>query len=843
MAPIYEHRYVEPSVYGNVIALLRNHITNHGVHLDIGCGYGAIAEPVRDKLRLDYMGFDLAQDGLDSLRARGFDTHQIDLLCLDRAEAIIREVLGDRQIASLTLLDTLEHMVNGPAVIAMLRRLADQSAAPFVVSVPNITHKDIALKLLTGRWDVTEAGLLDRTHVEGYSHARLENLMAASGWLEVAQNDWLLEHSDQHFPESMPTLDVALPLGHFLRRLVEQANPHLTVNQFVRAYQPDRFKPLPLLHDRSESLGPLFTILIAIESCPPSADLQRLLNLLDQQVHRDFEITILLYPNQQVGPSTDYLNSFPPSLRQLTAVVTSSRLNRAGALNEVINRIAGRYIIFLSETDLVAKDWLSTLAELAKQKPHVVLRVGAKASKPDTKSFGADILPFDASMIEKVGAFAVPAAVFNHLGFKFDESLIAGEIEEAIAQAVMFFGLIANDKVLISPGGSTVESNDSRKAEERISVFHTILSRINTHPLLLPPGSANKIKCLIDTSEEFSELRNFGLLRYFLEKCDYPLSLKSHEHRDLSYETRPFLSVITRTMGTRNRTLRDTLMSLAGQSSENFELVVVVHSELDEKLASVKQLVAEFPASFLERTTVIQCARPGRAAPLNDALAYARGKYLAVLDDDDFVFGHWIETFERLFRERPGAMLRATCTRQSFEAIYGDSDPVPRATTWFEMAWPSTYDAVSHLCANFTPTMSLAFPVEAFQVLNLRWDETLSTTEDWQLATLVAMNCGVVCAPDVTAVYRWWTNAESSLFTHDAAEWSANRARIIASLNSQPILLPPGSAERICNLIASQEELLALKAAQAAGPAPKKGLAKLKQRLRTAFKGLSKARS
>ena len=48
----------------------------------------------------------------------------------------------------------------------MLRRLADVHRAPLVLSVPNVTHKDLALKLLIGRRDVTEAGLLDHTHVD-----------------------------------------------------------------------------------------------------------------------------------------------------------------------------------------------------------------------------------------------------------------------------------------------------------------------------------------------------------------------------------------------------------------------------------------------------------------------------------------------------------------------------------------------------------------------------------------------------------------------------------------------------------------------------------------------------
>src|SRR4029077_6350623 len=113
MPSIYRHDYNALSIYGNVVALLREHGPQGGVHLDIGCGYGAIAEPVRDELGLSYIGFDLADDGLESLRDRGFEAHRIDLSDLDGFATIVRKAIANRPIASLTFIDTLEHITNG----------------------------------------------------------------------------------------------------------------------------------------------------------------------------------------------------------------------------------------------------------------------------------------------------------------------------------------------------------------------------------------------------------------------------------------------------------------------------------------------------------------------------------------------------------------------------------------------------------------------------------------------------------------------------------------------------------------------------------------------------------
>ena len=195
------------------------------------------------------------------------------------------------------------------------------------------------------------------------------------------------------------------------------------------------------------------------------------------------------------------------------------------------------------------------------------------------------------------------------------------------------------------------------------------------------------------------------------------------------------------------------------------------------------------------------CGRPVLVAPINDALVHIRGRYFAVLDDDDFVLGHWVETFRNLADGNPGALLRATSTRQDFEMLQSeDGGREPRATTWFKMDWPTAYDPLTHLYTNYTPFMSMAFPASAVRDLGLRFNESLSTTEDWDFANRIASLTGVACSAEVTAIYRWWTTSESSTFVHPKDEWIANRQRVIENLDSKPLLLPPGSVTSINKL-------------------------------------------
>jgi hypothetical protein len=153
-------------------------------------------------------------------------------------------------------------------------------------------------------------------------------------------------------------------------------------------------------------------------------------------------------------------------------------------------------------------------------------------------------------------------------------------------------------------------------------------------------------------------------------------------------------------------------------------------------------------------------------------------------------------------------MLRTVTARQDFKMLGADGSERSRAESWFQLAWHTEYDAVEHLRTNFTPFMSIAFPVAAFSEIGLRFDESLSTAEDWQFSTRVAMLCGVRSAPDITAIYRWWTNGHSSSLLVPRNEWGQNRQTVLARLNEQPVLLPPGSTAKIVALI---DEVLALR--------------------------------
>jgi len=98
-----------------------------------------------------------------------------------------RVVIGDVETMDLTqvgagydvllLADVLEHLRDPVAALRRLRPLlADDGYA--VISVPNVANWAMRLGLLAGRWNYTERGILDRTHLRFFTRTTIQSTLA-----------------------------------------------------------------------------------------------------------------------------------------------------------------------------------------------------------------------------------------------------------------------------------------------------------------------------------------------------------------------------------------------------------------------------------------------------------------------------------------------------------------------------------------------------------------------------------------------------------------------------------------------------------------------------------------
>ncbi|MBN9632764.1 MAG: glycosyltransferase family 2 protein [Actinobacteria bacterium] len=272
-------------------------------------------------------------------------------------------------------------------------------------------------------------------------------------------------------------------------------------------------------------------------------------------------------------------------------------------------------------------------------------------------------------------------------------------------------------------------------------------------------------------------------------------------------ETAPFLTVLLRTQGRRIEPLKDALLCLAAQTDQDFEVVVIDHNADDEGARQVRQAIAEQPAAFAERIRVVEVSEGSRSKPLNAGIRVARGHYIAVYDDDDLLFGNWVEEFRRASERADGRMLRAVAATQKVEPeAWPTGETGFRTSSWPTAEYATTFDMFDHFRVNHSPFMTWAFPHVLFTKLGFEFDEALSVCEDWDVILRGSAICGVEDVDSLTSIYRRWQGGQSSYSVHDFESWRASEKRVIDRLDDSVLLFPAGTVTRIRELLEVYEE-------------------------------------
>jgi len=465
----YPRLFSEHSSYGSALRLLDAAGVTEGVVLDLGCGRSPLAEPLADR-GLVHVGCDVDTDALADLAGRGSETHEVSLVAAeDELLARLTEVLAGRRLAAVLALDVLEHLPEPtPTLLAVRRLVLDQAeVAPLVVSIPNVTHVDVGAKLVLGRWDVDDTGLLDDTHLHFFGEHELGRLFTAGGWAVAAVDDVELAVSDQAFPSDAPAVRRGAPLHELLASVRARADAHARTYQFVRLLTPTDPGRAPYHHEVDEDRPLLAAVVV---TGPGATDTRALLGDLAAQ-EPPVEVTV----TDRVG------------------------------LDDALMACPARWLVVLDPATRLAPDWSARLAAVAEVGAGKVIRLGAvvvadaafSALPPDPVDPAtlADAEPLAAGAFDPlhaaapapvaVGAFLVPVELVRAAGLRPAEPLPMGaDLSLWLARAVQMGGLLGSDapalvaarSSLCPPGAGDVVS-----------------AALDADPLLLPAGSAGRL--------------------------------------------------------------------------------------------------------------------------------------------------------------------------------------------------------------------------------------------------------------------------------------------------------------------------------------------------------------
>ena len=515
----YPDHFLEEGSHGHCYELLADAKLGEGVVLDLGCASGRLAEPFT-ALGNTYVGADIEAGALAELTERGFEGHVLDLsVGVDELVAAVEAILDGRKLAAVLMLDVLEHLMDPVLALRGIAALAERhEGLELVVSIPNVTHLDVGIKLLMGRWDMTDTGLLDDTHIRFFNEGRVRTTLAAAGWAEAAVHDVPLPISDQLFPADAPALRPGAPLRQLLARVRTAADPHAETYQFVRRFTHDPAAAAATLESAASPTGEvpdarLLTVVVrldgsetapAAEGATPSPDagpIDGLLGDLARQTTADVEL-VVSHPDGTTPavtvPAGLGLGDRVPVRFVPTAPGADWRATAFAAAR-------GRYVALLDHRTRLTSRYVDTVRQAVDVLPGQVVQVGAVAA-PIAATAGVADLDDGATTFERValdpvdlvtaapfgpaplGAHAIPRQAVVANGLRFDPD--AGDTIDTLflITAVELCGIVRSTEPAVVLHPATLRS--------LALDVEPIQKRLGLTPMVIPEGAGPMLLAL-----------------------------------------------------------------------------------------------------------------------------------------------------------------------------------------------------------------------------------------------------------------------------------------------------------------------------------------------------------
>lgn len=198
--------------------------------LDVGCATGYLAaELVKRGCVVDGVEFDPVAAEQARRPGRCREVVAGDLEAPLTREAV-EAMLGTTRLDVIVCADVLEHLRDPWSTLAWLRTLLGAGGPDrrAVISVPNIAHWTARRALSRGRFDYTDFGLFDRTHLRFFTRASAAELARRAGFAVRAERP---------VPAPLPLESRVPALGAVRDRCVRRY-PEAFALQFVLALTP-----------------------------------------------------------------------------------------------------------------------------------------------------------------------------------------------------------------------------------------------------------------------------------------------------------------------------------------------------------------------------------------------------------------------------------------------------------------------------------------------------------------------------------------------------------------------------------------------------------------------------
>lgn len=159
--------------YDHINTAVYNLVTPNSSVLDIGCWNGSLGHTLIKNKSCIIDGVEKNKDASSKAKEKGYnEVYTIDLNNLETLR--IRE----KQYDVIIFADVLEHILYPEQVLEFFSRyLKDQGS--IIISLPNIAFFTCRIRLLLGKFEYKELGIMDKTHVKFYTLKTMKDLFRA----------------------------------------------------------------------------------------------------------------------------------------------------------------------------------------------------------------------------------------------------------------------------------------------------------------------------------------------------------------------------------------------------------------------------------------------------------------------------------------------------------------------------------------------------------------------------------------------------------------------------------------------------------------------------------------
>jgi methionine biosynthesis protein MetW len=163
---------------GDAHSILMRLIPEKSRVLELGCASGYLSGYMERKLGCRVTGLEFDPAATEIAAARCSEVHTVDLDAPDALQPACDSAPYNVLLAAAVL----EHLKYPERLLRQAHDLLTPDAL-VIVSLPNIAYWQLRLRLLMGRFDYTDYGVMDRTHLRLYTVKTGRRLLEGQGYV------------------------------------------------------------------------------------------------------------------------------------------------------------------------------------------------------------------------------------------------------------------------------------------------------------------------------------------------------------------------------------------------------------------------------------------------------------------------------------------------------------------------------------------------------------------------------------------------------------------------------------------------------------------------------------